>query len=593
MLRTPLLSAALFLGAAASPATAQFDDPWVHFEPDPALISSAAAVSDANHETDLAWGDLDQDGANDLVVARSRPFMFVGKRRNVLLMNEGGVLVNRTTEFASSSDVPGDLGFLTATQDRDVEVADLTGDGWLDVVTATDLPAVGDSKQVGHPRVYRNLGESGGLWQGLTHEDARIPQLLSLGGAPVNPRFMGVAAADLNNDGALDLYFIDQDYVAAFNSEPAAQDTDDILLLNDGFGFFTDASSTAMTAAMLEADYSNSLALADFNLDGVIDRVKQDSHSSPNAVRLAYNDPGSPGVFGGVQLAYTGSPYFVNTGELNNDGRPDLIVSDNGADKFLLNLGNGGGAIPQVTWSAPQTYDFLSGGDDSFASNNLVADLDQDGWNDVLHTDVDPELSGFNRRLHIYHNRGGPVGGIPTLREERRSNLDTDWVGVVGMETADMNGTHDVAVFDVDLDGHDDLIVSRNTGTVVWRQQDPWTDLDCALAGVSGEPTLTGTGTLLAGGETTLLLENAAPGAPAILFVSLTETPTPFKGGTLKAVPFLVQVSLFTFPDGSVTLPFAWPAGLNPLTLILQYGIQDAAAVQGVSLSNALRADAP
>ena len=41
----------------------------------------------------------------------------------------------------------------------------------------------------------------------------------------------------------------------------------------------------------------------------------------------------------------------------------------------------------------------------------VMLDIDQDGWGEVLIADVDPEIPGYTRRMHIYHNRGGTVGG--------------------------------------------------------------------------------------------------------------------------------------------------------------------------------------
>ena len=52
-----------------------------------------------------------------------------------------------------------------------------------------------------------------------------------------------------------------------------------------------------------------------------------------------------------------------------------------------------------------------------------------------------------------------------------------------------------------------------------------WTDLGFGLAGVAGVPELAGTGTLVAGSAGALELVNAAPSAPALLFVSFTSTP--------------------------------------------------------------------
>ncbi len=141
--------------------------------------------------------------------------------------------------------------------------------------------------------------------------------------------------------------------------------------------------------------------------------------------------------------------------------------------------------------------------------------------------------------------------------------------------------------------------------TTVWAQQlptpgatnggavSPYTDLGCALAGVSGDPVHSGTGTLDGGTAGSLELTNAAPGAIAALLVSLANTPTPFKGGTLKTVPVVLNISLVTSGSGDISLPFTFPTGASGLQFYTQFGIQDAAAVKNIALSNALGALAP
>jgi Tol biopolymer transport system component len=126
------------------------------------------------------------------------------------------------------------------------------------------------------------------------------------------------------------------------------------------------------------------------------------------------------------------------------------------------------------------------------------------------------------------------------------------------------------------------------------RDAGPWTNEGAALAGITGLPGLAGTGSLEAGSSGNLVLTDAAPTAPALLFVSLGSTPAPFKGGTLKALPALLVLPLGTDAAGELALPFVWPAGIPPATQIwFQYAIQDAAAVSGVSLSNAVSGVTP
>jgi hypothetical protein len=155
----------VFIGAwAASLCVFPVRGQWVEFVEDPARLVAPPAVGAADtEEKDYAWGDVDGDGDIDLVVVRKEPFTTPGRRANVLLMNEGGVLTDRTAQYASASDVPGDQGFLTPTSDRDVALADVDGDGWLDSITAVALTD-NEPKHLSHPRIYVNKGEIDGVW---------------------------------------------------------------------------------------------------------------------------------------------------------------------------------------------------------------------------------------------------------------------------------------------------------------------------------------------------------------------------------------------------------------------------------------------
>lgn len=464
--------APLFLFVA--PLHGQAEDAWLSYRNADERIVSASAIADEENEVDLAWGDLNGDGTVDLVVVRKQPFMSYGKRSNVLLLNQDGQLVNRTGAFASRSDVEGDHGFGTPTADRDVELADLDGDGWLDVVTATDLGGEAP-KHITHPRIYRNLGATAaGRWGGLAHEDARFPQLVHLeSGAPLVPTFMAVAAGDLDDDGDVDLYFGDHDFVPAAPGEERSSmqtpevDTDDRLLLNDGAGHFSDGSAQA-SEDLRRSPFCNSVAIVDLNGDGLMDVVKQTSFQRPAAAYYALQEEGGEQRFPARQQIYAGRPYFVSTGDLNNDGRVDVILSDNGLDVQLYNQDDGEGG---VSWSEPQPFEFAFGEDDRFAGNNLIVDLDGDGWNDVIITDVDPEIPTYDRRAHVYHNLGVSEGAsFPRLLEEREAPNDEGWVGAAGLSLSDLAATHDAAVLDVDGDGRMDLFLARKAGASLWLQ---------------------------------------------------------------------------------------------------------------------------
>jgi hypothetical protein len=544
------LTAVLF----ATPAVAQFNNQWVSFTKDNSKISSGT-ISSNSIETDVDWADADGDGWIDVAVARKQPFTSTGKRTNIFLRNVNGVLTNQTTQYATDSDVGGDQGFNTATNDRDVIFVDVNGDGWLDMVTATTL-SDGEPKHIGHPRVYRNKG--GATWQGFRFENGRIPQLLHFSsGSPQNPRFCSVAGGDVTGNGVPDLFFGDYDSSGAGGAQQGFnEDLNDRLLINDGSGFYSDQSQLRMTSDMLLSAFGNSVDIQDMNGNGIMDVVKDTALNPPQDVRVIYNNPANEGFFNQQHKFHTGfAPYHVNTGDMNNDGRMDVVVSDDAKDRHRYNTGTD--ALGRAIWGSAKTYQFLSGGDDGFASNNLVVDLDEDGWADAIHCDVDVDIGGCNRRMHIYHNPGGSVGQQITLREERQTSSG-GWLGVVGMVSNDLKGVHDVAVADFDNDGDKDMLVSRCTGSWMWRNLlDPAPPFVCqqdigfqgpgsATLSICGQP-------LSPGNQATLELSTGVPLTFAWVVVGVTSNPIPIFGGLLVPSDVALVLNAFTGADGKYT----------------------------------------
>jgi hypothetical protein len=454
--RPSSFSLAAFAAVAVAPSLrAQ----WATFQNQTStrLVAAASLGSADPQEKDYAWADFDQDGDIDLVCVRKQPFTSPGKFPNVLFMNENGVLTDRTSTLASASTVPGSQGMLDATNDRDVVAADVNGDGWVDLVTCTTL-TLGDPQYIRVPRVYINRGNNAAMvWQGFLYDDPlRIDDTIWQGGQ----RFCSVAAGDIDNDGDIDLYFGDYQQP---NPSTRPFDLDDRLLLNNGAGYFTDVSSARMSAVMLESSFAMKVAMVDMNGDGKLDIIKDDALNAPQGISISYNDGASPGFFSTYQIAYAFAPYHFNIGDLNNDNLPDMIVSDDGQDQYILHTGTVSG---QATFSSAIPFSYTGGGsDDGFGGNNIIADLNNDGWQDAIVADLDVDIPGNNRRCHIYRN----LGNAPnvTLREE------TVGGAVVGIPIASLVATFDVAVFDINGDGWKDMVIGRDSGTQVWMNVPP------------------------------------------------------------------------------------------------------------------------
>jgi hypothetical protein len=452
------------------------------------LVMSPTFQND-NLEKDFSWGDFDQDSDIDLIVVRKFPGSIQGGFPNLLLMNEGGVLVERTAEYGTQSDVVGDAGLNAPTNDRDVEAVDVNGDGWLDLVTFTTM-----SDQVndvlGQPRVYRNLGDDiNGNWLGFKFENARIPTLFAKNGSAANPRACDGAVADLTGDGFPDIFFVDYDTPETSGTvcidlngdgdtgdagecqqspgETASKDYDNKFLVNwgndpsgPGPGYFFDTTNTRFTSTQLASAFGAACIAHDMNGDGHNDVVRINTLTGGQNIAVLYAKPADLGnSFSGPDQIATGAPYQLAAGDLNNDGKLDLVITDDGQDKFLINNGNGADTFANFT--SYTITDSLS----EFGQTIVVTDLDNDGFQDAMIADVDGDLPPFcpttGRRAHIYRN----TGGVP-------SNTMLDEIGQI-IPNASLAATYDFAPIDINGDGWKDLIIGRCAGIDVWMNTPP------------------------------------------------------------------------------------------------------------------------
>ncbi len=404
------------------------------------LVSDPAVGIGDTQEKDYAWVDVDADGDTDVVVVRKSPWTTTGGRRNVLLLNEGGVLVDRTADLAPQ--------LLDATNDRDVVLADVTGDGSPDIVTAVTLGGLAAPKSFTHPRIYVNRGlDDKGDWLGFVFDDVdRIPTF------PFEPRFNDLAAGDIDSDGDLDLYFTDSDW----GPYPRGGDLDDRLLANNGAGYFVDVTAAALAPGMADTVFGASVEIVDLNGDGFNDVVRVELGAGEVEVLSNAGD----GTFDVMETVYSGAATHASAGHLDGDGLLDIVITDDGLDRHLLNQGNGADGLANFTMHA---FGVETQG---FGEESVITDIDGNGFNDVIITDVSVDIAGCSRVTDIIRNLGetpglsfvGDSGGIPPSQ---------------------LTGVHDVAVLDLNGDGVKDLVLGRCTGTSVWVSAAPcpW-DLD-------------------------------------------------------------------------------------------------------------------
>ena len=198
--------------------------------------------------------------------------------------------------------------------------------------------------------------------------------------------------------------------------------------------------------------------MADLNGDGYNEIIQLSTLGADYNMWGAYNDPNNPGVFTSarIEIVSTANAYTVAVDDLNNDGLLDIVGAGGGDDRWLRNTGNGpDGRADFISAVLPNTA--------GFAGNTVIADLDKDGFKDVLIADIEVNtVSCFTNRLKILHNLGDP----PDVSfAEDPANLPT------AIPDGPLAATHDVAVFDIDGDTWPDLVIGTCYGTTVWINQ--------------------------------------------------------------------------------------------------------------------------
>jgi hypothetical protein len=513
---------------------------------------------DYSHDVDFA--DLDDDGDLDMFHGTTGPGMSDTRDSRVFLNDGTGVF----HELWPWADPAAD----TKTHLIDMDLADLDGDYDLDVFVASR-----DSQS----RIYLNnlydpLGST-------PFQDVTQVALIDSGAALIGSDTYEVELADADGDGDFDAWMVNY------------QGKLDRMLRNDsgGHGPLTFTRKDAWIVGDPFVDELE-VAFGDYDGDGDLDLLVA-NFSGTNWIYqsgLAQGlDPDTQGIYHRTGFSTGGSlagnfPEMPTTadfatsldaawGDMDGDGDLDGLVANdlNGSNRLYTNaLG-----IPDV--HAPGFYKVTAAGAPPAGQPVVIHAQARDN--------APPELHVFYAARLVYAVDAGAPVSMPMFAQGGQQ-----YRGVIPAQIGSVS-------YHVEVDD-----LAGNTGVSATQgylqgAPDAWTDLGFGLAGAGGVPALVGSGTLVPGSPGTLTLGGAAPSATAFLFLSFTNTPTPFKGGTLVPVPVALTIPMVTNIAGGIPLAWAsWPGGLPPgTTLYLQYAIADAGAPVGTALSNALKGTTP
>jgi hypothetical protein len=333
--------------------------------------------------TGLAWADLNQDGFAELIVAYGND---IQRGPLAVYENTDGFLDEHLGWQSDSLHFYGKL-----------DVGDLNGDGWIDVVVSRFLGDAGFTEPGG---VQVFLNDQGVLPAEPSWESAE--QVFSF----------SCALGDVDRDGDLDL--------AVAVGEPYYNNPGrSLLYLNDGLGDF---GSPVWTT---ERDrHSLDIAWSDFDGDGWLDLVLA-SVGSPPAL---FSNWGGGLVEEPTWEAEGEASFFESNslewGDVDGDGQLDLLVSEN---KQLA----GSGTV-SLYCGAEWTLCWQSTDPPAFQSALSLEDIDQDG-------DLDLFSGSWWGAVRFYENTNGTLETQPSWTSQTQTVIeDFAWEDINGSEATEI-----------------------------------------------------------------------------------------------------------------------------------------------------------
>jgi hypothetical protein len=266
-----------------------------------------------------------------------------------------------------------------------VAVGDIDNDGLADVFFTGNMVS---------SRLYANDGAM------------RFTDITETAGVTTDVWASGASLVDIDNNGYLDIYVS----VSGFKWTDGEKRRN-LLFLNNGDRTFTEA---AAAYGIADTSFTTHAAFLDYDRDGWVDVFLLNNdpagfsrgESTMHPAGLESRDPMShdrlyrnngDGTFTDVSaaagiLAKIGFGLGVAVTDLNRDGWPDIYVSNDLKPSDVLYINNGDGTFTDRAGSWLTHTSFAGMGVD-------IADYNNDGWFDILQTDMVPEDLQAQKRM--------------------------------------------------------------------------------------------------------------------------------------------------------------------------------------------------
>jgi hypothetical protein len=233
-------------------------------------------------------------------------------------------------------------------------IEDYDGDGRFDIFVSSTDPCAS-------ARLYRNAGD--GRFEDRTTDAGLAEQL---GG-------INATHTDYDNDGRIDLFVMRGGWEFAMRNS---------LLRNDGTGVFADVTSRAGLSSALHRTHS--AAWADFDNDGWLD-VFVAHEETPAALFRNNRDGTFTDVAARAGVRRTAFSKGSAWGDFDNDGDPDLYVSNYGEPNFFY-VNNGDGTFTERAAQLGVDRPIMS-------FPTWFFDYDNDGWLDLFVASFVPSVT--------------------------------------------------------------------------------------------------------------------------------------------------------------------------------------------------------